>query len=46
VEQRIDEIVEMFARFGAMRDRNAADFSGGERKLLAIGEVLMTRPSL
>jgi ABC-type branched-subunit amino acid transport system ATPase component len=46
VAGRISEVVEAFPQLGAMLGRTARNLSGGERKMLAIGRVLMTRPSL
>ena len=44
--QRIDEVVAGFPALSRMLTRAAGDLSGGERKMLAIARVLMTRPSL
>jgi ABC-type branched-subunit amino acid transport system ATPase component len=46
VAGRIDEVLERYPALAAMRDRPAGFLSGGERKLLAMGRVLMCRPSL
>ncbi len=43
---RIAEIFEMFPALGAMRQRSVARLSGGERKMVAIGRVLMLRPAV
>jgi branched-chain amino acid transport system ATP-binding protein len=43
---RIDAIVELFPALAGMLDRQAGTLSGGERKMLAVGRVLMTEPSL
>jgi ABC-type branched-subunit amino acid transport system ATPase component len=43
---RIDEVMERYPALAAMRNRPAGYLSGGERKLLAMGRVLMRRPSL
>jgi len=46
VASRMDEVMGRFPALAAMRDRPAGYLSGGERKLLAMGRVLMRRPSL
>ena len=46
VDQRLDEVWAMYPALGEMRGRHAGHLSGGERKMLAIGRVLMIRPSL
>ncbi len=46
VEARVAEVMELYPALAAMRDRHAGNLSGGERKMLAMGRVLMTRPSL
>jgi ABC-type branched-subunit amino acid transport system ATPase component len=46
VEPRAQEVLELYPALAAMRDRYAGYLSGGERKMLAMGRVLMTRPSL
>lgn len=46
VSPRIDEVVDAFPQLGPMLSRTAKNLSGGERKMLAIGRVLMTRPTL
>jgi branched-chain amino acid transport system ATP-binding protein len=46
VEPRLEEVLELYPALAAMRDRYAGNLSGGERKMLAMGRVLMTRPSL
>jgi len=43
---RLDEVMTRYPALAAMRDRPAGYLSGGERKLLAVGRVLMRRPSL
>jgi ABC-type branched-subunit amino acid transport system ATPase component len=43
---RLDEVVAIFPRLGAMLTRQAGKLSGGERKMLAMGRVLMLRPSV
>ena len=44
VAQRVEEIFEVFPTLKPLRRRTARTLSGGERKLLAIGRLLMTRP--
>src|SRR2546429_1225615 len=46
VEQRLDEVWALYPALDEMRSRYAGHLSGGERKMLAIGRVLMIRPSL
>ncbi len=46
VRERIDEVIAVFPALGPMRGRRAGTLSGGERKMLAVGRALMTRPSL
>jgi len=46
VAARVDEVMERYPALAAMRGRPAGYLSGGERKLLAMGRVLMRRPSL
>jgi ABC-type branched-subunit amino acid transport system ATPase component len=46
VASRIAEVEAIYPALAALRDRYAGNLSGGERKLLAMGRVLMTRPSL
>ena len=43
---RIDEMFERFPTLAPFRRRQAGGLSGGERKLLAMARVLMTRPSV
>jgi len=45
VRTRIDEVTAVFPRLGAMLSRAAGKLSGGERKMLAMGRVLMLQPS-
>jgi ABC-type branched-subunit amino acid transport system ATPase component len=45
LSQRIDEVVAAYPALGGMLKRAAGNLSGGERKMVAIGRVLMTRPS-
>jgi branched-chain amino acid transport system ATP-binding protein len=44
VRHRIDEVVEIFPALAPMLKRRADKLSGGERKMLAIGRVLMLDP--
>jgi ABC-type branched-subunit amino acid transport system ATPase component len=46
VPKRVDEVMEIYPALARMRNRSAGYLSGGERKLLAVGRVLMRRPSL
>ena len=46
VRARIDEVTAVFPRLGAMLSRSAGKLSGGERKMLAMGRVLMLQPSV
>ena len=46
VAARVDEVMERYPALAAMRGRPAGYLSGGERQLLAMGRVLMRRPSL
>lgn len=46
VAGRIAEVLEVFPRLRTLLDRRAAKLSGGERKMLAFGRVLMLRPRL
>jgi ABC-type branched-subunit amino acid transport system ATPase component len=46
VKARIDEVTTVFPRLGAMLSRAAGKLSGGERKMLAMGRVLMLQPSV
>jgi ABC-type branched-subunit amino acid transport system ATPase component len=46
VKARIGEVASVFPRLGAMMSRAAGKLSGGERKMLAMGRVLMLRPSV
>jgi ABC-type branched-subunit amino acid transport system ATPase component len=44
VPERVEEVFAVFPTLKRLRRRTARTLSGGERKLLAIGRVLMTRP--
>ena len=46
VKARIDEVTTVFPRLAAMLTRPAGKLSGGERKMLAMGRVLMLQPSV
>lgn len=46
VSQRIDEVLTIFPKLTAMRHRAVGRVSGGERKMVAVGRVLMLRPSV
>jgi len=46
LDERKSEVIEVFPLLGGMIDRVAANLSGGEAKMVAIGLVLMTRPSV
>ena len=46
VAARVEEVLERYPVLAEMRNRPAGYLSGGERKLLAMGRVLMRRPSL
>ena len=45
VSARIDHVVSVFPRLGQMLTRRAG-LSGGERKMLAMGRVLMLQPAV
>src|SRR6201987_3733790 len=46
VKAQIDEVASVFPRLGGVVSRAAGKLSGGERKMLAMGRVLMLRPSV
>jgi ABC-type branched-subunit amino acid transport system ATPase component len=46
VATRIGEVGSAFPQLAEMMGRSAGNLSGGERKMVAIGRVLMTAPSL
>jgi ABC-type branched-subunit amino acid transport system ATPase component len=46
VSGRIDRVVTLFPRLAAMFSRRAGKLSGGERKMLAMGRVLMLEPAV
>jgi ABC-type branched-subunit amino acid transport system ATPase component len=46
IGERIDHVLTVFPRLGGMLRRHAGKLSGGERKMLAMGRVLMLRPDV
>ena len=44
--ERIEHVLAVFPRLGTMLRRPAGKLSGGERKMLAMGRVLMLRPAV
>ena len=46
VPARIEHVVTVFPRLGTMLGRPAGKLSGGERKMLAMGRVLMLQPGV
>ncbi|HET9078156.1 MAG TPA: ABC transporter ATP-binding protein [Acidimicrobiales bacterium] len=46
VAGRIEEVFERFPALAVMRHRTVGRLSGGERKMVAIGRVLMLRPAV
>jgi branched-chain amino acid transport system ATP-binding protein len=46
VAERIDHVLAVFPRLAEMVGRRAGKLSGGERKMLAMGRVLMLSPAL
>ena len=46
IHERIDAVLEFFPRLKVMMTRKAGKLSGGERKMLAMGRVLMLSPSV
>lgn len=46
VPQRIEHVFTVFPRLGTMARRPAGKLSGGERKMLAMGRVLMLEPAV
>lgn len=46
ISNRIDEVVGYFPKLKSMMSRKAGKLSGGERKMLAMGRVLMLAPSV
>ncbi len=46
IPERIDKVVGYFPALGPLLGRRASKLSGGERKMLAMGRVLMSQPAL
>ena len=46
INERIEAVLEFFPKLRAMMTRKAGKLSGGERKMLAMGRVLMLSPSV
>ncbi len=46
IRERIDAVLEFFPKLKVMMTRKAGKLSGGERKMLAMGRVLMLSPSV
>jgi ABC-type branched-subunit amino acid transport system ATPase component len=46
VAERVEWVLAIFPRLGRMLGRSAGKLSGGERKMLAMGRVLMLDPAL
>jgi ABC-type branched-subunit amino acid transport system ATPase component len=46
VRARVGEVIATFPRLGGMLSRQAGKLSGGERKMLAMGRVLMLDPAV
>lgn len=46
IPQRTGSVLEVFPRLGSMMTRRASKLSGGERKMLAMGRVLMLQPTV
>jgi len=46
IPDRIDAVLDFFPRLKVMMSRKAGKLSGGERKMLAMGRVLMLSPSV
>jgi ABC-type branched-subunit amino acid transport system ATPase component len=46
VAPRIEHVITVFPRLGTMLQRPAGKLSGGERKMLAMGRVLMLEPAV
>ena len=46
VNARIEHVVSVFPRLGQMLTRRAGRLRGGERKMLAMGRVLMIQPAV
>jgi len=46
IPERVERVVGVFPRLGNMLTRRAGRLSGGERKMLAMGRVLMLQPAV
>jgi ABC-type branched-subunit amino acid transport system ATPase component len=46
VSAHLDQVLAVFPRLGSMLGRHAGKLSGGERKMLAMGRVLMLEPAV
>ncbi len=46
VSERVERVIGVFPRLGQMLTRRAGRLSGGERKMLAMGRVLMLEPAV
>jgi ABC-type branched-subunit amino acid transport system ATPase component len=46
VSAHIEQVLSVFPRLGSMLGRHAGKLSGGERKMLAMGRVLMLEPAV
>jgi branched-chain amino acid transport system ATP-binding protein len=46
IQDRVDHVLGVFPRLGTMLRRPAGKLSGGERKMLAMGRVLMLEPAV
>jgi ABC-type branched-subunit amino acid transport system ATPase component len=46
VQARVAEVMELFPMLGTLASRLASRVSGGERKILALGRAIMTRPAV
>ena len=46
VAERVERVVGVFPRLGTLLTRRAGRLSGGERKMLAMGRVLMLQPAV
>jgi branched-chain amino acid transport system ATP-binding protein len=44
IRERIDEVVSILPALGQLMKRRAVKLSGGERKMVAVGRALMSRP--
>ncbi len=46
VPDRVGEVLEIFPKLADLRNRQVGRLSGGERKMVAVGRVLMLRPKV